>query len=81
MVKRTTILLDDDIYELLVMEAVRRYGSVKALSRVINEILRKGLKGDGDELAQLIYSEKLVSIDEGEFEEFRRDMSRGLEER
>ncbi len=81
MVKRTTILLDDDIYELLVREAVKRYGSVKALSRVINEILRKGLKGDEDELVQLIYSEKLVSIDEREFEEFRRVMSRRLEER
>lgn len=36
-------MLDDDVYEALVRESVRRYGTVKALSRVANEILRKGL--------------------------------------
>lgn len=78
MVKRMTVLLDDDVYELVVREAVRRYGSVRALSKVINEVLRKGL-GSGEELIELIYSEKVVSIDEEEFEEFRRGLSRRVE--
>lgn len=81
MVRRTTVLLDDDVYELLVREAVRRYGSVRALSRVINEVLREGLCGGEDEVVQLIYSEKLVSIDEEEFGRFRRGLSRRFEER
>ncbi len=81
MVKRTTVLLDDDVYELLVKEAIKRYGSVRALSKVINEVLREGLSSAEDEVLQLIYSEKIVSINEEEFEKFRREISRRLEER
>lgn len=81
MVRRTTVLLDDDVYELLVKEAVRKYESVRALSRVINEVLRRGLKEDENEIVELTYSEKLASTSEKEFEEFRREMSRRFEER
>ena len=42
---KTTVILDDDLYEELVREALRRYGSTRRLSRLINEILREGLHG------------------------------------
>ena len=80
MPKRTTVILDDDIYERLVQESVKRYGNVRSLSKVINDLLRKSLSSE-DELIKLIYSEKLVEIDLVEFEEFRRELSKRFEER
>ncbi|MGC9010167.1 MAG: hypothetical protein ACP5I7_06100 [Sulfolobales archaeon] len=80
MPKRTTVILDDDIYERLVQESIKRYGNVRSLSRVINDLLRKSLSSE-DELIKLIYSEKLVEIDLKEFEEFRRELSKRFEER
>jgi len=80
MPKRTTVILDDDIYERLVQESVKRYGNVRSLSKVINDLLRKSLSSE-DELIKLIYSEKLVEIDLKEFEEFRRELSKRFEER
>ncbi len=80
MPRRTTVILDDDVYERLVRESVRRYGTVRALSRVLNELLRESL-GGGGELLQLIYSEKLAEVSQEEFEEFRRQLGRRFEER
>jgi len=80
MPKRTTIIFDDDVYERIVQESVRRYGSTRALSRVVNELLRESLSGRS-ELLELIYSEKLVYIEQRDFEEFRRGMSKRFEER
>jgi predicted CopG family antitoxin len=83
MPKRTTLTLDDDVYEMLVREAVRRYGSTRALSRVANELLRKALKGLGaaEELVELLYAKRYARITVEEFERFRRELSRRLEER
>ena len=80
MVKRTTILLDDDVYRALVDESIRRYGSTKALSKVLNEELRKSLRAR-EKLLKLIYSEKLADVSEEEFEKFRRELSGRLEKR
>ena len=80
MVKRTTILLDDDVYRTLVDESIRRYGSTKALSKVLNEELRKSLRAR-EKLLKLIYSEKLADVSEEEFEKFRRELSGRLEKR
>jgi len=80
MPKRTTVILDDDVYEKLVKESIRRYGSVKAISKVLNELLRESFSSR-NELIELIYSEKIVSISTEEFEKFRREVSRRLEER
>jgi hypothetical protein len=77
---RTTIILDDDIYEKLVEESIRRYGSVRAILRVVNELLRKSLVPE-DELIKLIYSEKLAEIDIRDFEEFCSKLSRRFEDR
>jgi len=38
---KTTIILDDDIYRRLIEECIRRYGSTRKLSKLINEKLRK----------------------------------------
>jgi len=80
MPKRTTIILDDEVYELLVMESVKKYGSTKAISKVVNDIVRERLRARR-ELLELIFSEKKAEASEEEFEEFRRELSRRFEER
>jgi len=78
MSKRTTILLDDDIYEKLVRESLRRYKTTKAMSKVANEILKRALKGEAKVL-DLVFSEKLAKTSAREFEAFRREMSKRFE--
>jgi predicted CopG family antitoxin len=45
---KTTINLDTEVYRELVNEAVKRYGSTKTLSKLINEKLKSGRKGNVD---------------------------------
>ena len=78
MPKRTTVILDEAVYEELVKESLRRYGTVKALSKVLNELLLESIKGRR-ELLKLIYSEKVAETTVKEFERFRRELSRRLE--
>jgi len=78
MSRRTSVILDDDIYEKLVEESLKRYGTPRAISRVLNELLREHLSGRA-ELLRLIYSEKLARTTAREFEEFRRKLSERVE--
>lgn len=78
MSKRTTVLLDEDIYKKLVEESLKRYGTVKGISKVLNELLKDALKVK-KEIIRLIYSEKVARTTAREFEEFRRELSRRLE--
>ncbi len=78
MSKRTTILLDEDIYEKLVRESLRRYKTTKGMSKVANELLKGALKGEA-KILDLIFSEKVAKTSAKEFEAFRRDMSKRFE--
>lgn len=78
MVKRTTVLLDDDIYQKLVELSLKKYGTVKALSRVLNKLLKDVLQGK-EEILRLIYSDKIAKTVAKDFEEFREELSRRLE--
>ena len=80
MPRRTTILLDEDVYELLVKESIRRYGTARALSKVLNELVREAL-ASRHELLELICSEKIVNISEEEFSQFRRKLSKRFTDR
>jgi len=75
MPKRTTVILDDDVYEKIVRESIKRYGTTRALSKIINDLLRKSLSYKED-LVRLIYSEKTVHISEEDFEIFRRELEK-----
>ena len=79
MVKRTTILLEEDLYEYLIKESIRKYGSSKKLSQVINELLRKTLY-DKEKVIQLLSEERVAHTTAKKFEEFRRELSRRMEE-
>lgn len=78
MSKRTTVLLDEDVYKKLVEESLKRYGTVKGISKVLNELLKEAFKVK-KEIIRLIYSEKVARTTAREFEEFRRELSRRLE--
>lgn len=78
MPRRTTILLDEDVYKRLVEESLRRYGTTRALSEVVNQLIRKALRNEA-ELLSLIFSDKITKTTSKEFEEFRRELSKRLE--
>ncbi len=78
MPKRTTVLLDDDVYERLVSQSVKRYGSPKAISKVLNEELRK-LAGGEERIIELLSSRKIARTTTKEFEEYRRGLSKRFE--
>jgi len=78
MSRRTTILLDDDIYERLVSESMRKYRTTKAMSKVANELLKRALKGEANVL-NLVFSEKLAKTSAKEFQTFRRELSKRFE--
>jgi hypothetical protein len=78
MSRRTTILLDDDIYQRLVNESLRRYRTTKAMSKVANELLKRALMGEAKVL-DLVFSEKLAKTNATEIEIFRRELSKRLE--
>ncbi|MBI2184858.1 MAG: hypothetical protein HYU39_07875 [Thaumarchaeota archaeon] len=79
MTKKTTVLLDDSIYGRLAEESLKKYGTTKAMSRVLNEILRKAMKDKGD-IIRLIHLKKIAKTTSEEFEEFRKELSKRFEE-
>lgn len=78
MSRRTTILLNEDVYERLVQESVRRYKTTRAMSKVANELLQASLTGEADILS-LIGSKKTAKTTAREFERFRRQLSKRLQ--
>ena len=74
MEKRTTVILDKNVYDALVKESLEEYQTAKAISKVMNEILKRALLNRA-KLSKLIYSKKLKSITAKEFEEFRSGLS------
>jgi len=59
MVRRTTILLDDELYEYLVSESIKKYGSSKRISQLVNELLRRTMF-DREKVVQLLMKEKVA---------------------
>jgi predicted CopG family antitoxin len=78
MSKRTTIALDNEVYEKVVNESLKRYKTTKAMSKVVNELLRSALKGESEVLS-LIFSKKIAKTSAKQFEEFRHELSQRLE--
>ncbi|MDE1869153.1 MAG: hypothetical protein KGH60_04295 [Candidatus Micrarchaeota archaeon] len=75
MERRTTVLLDKDVYEALVKESLNEYKTGKAISRVMNDILRKALMNRAN-LTRLLHAKKLAKVTNKEFEGFRSELSK-----
>ncbi|MGQ4895153.1 MAG: hypothetical protein ACP6IQ_11080 [Candidatus Njordarchaeia archaeon] len=81
MSKRTAVILSDDVYDILVKESLSRYGTTRAISKVLNELVREAIKLRGIlEIKELLRKEKKIKITAEEFHEFRRELSKRLEE-
>ncbi len=77
MVKRTTVLLENNVYDALVKESLEQYKNSKSVSKVMNEILEKALSNRG-KLLSLIHSKKLAKTTAKEFERFRAGLSESV---
>ena len=82
MTKRTTLILDDKVYEKLVKESMSRYGTAKNISKVVNDLVQRSgnQKDSKQELLKLIYAKKIAKTTAAEFENFRRGLSSQIEE-
>jgi predicted CopG family antitoxin len=71
MPKRTTLVLDDAVYEKLVRESMKKYGNARNISKVVNDLVG-GKKQRSADLMKLIYSKKVAKTTAREFEQFRK---------
>ncbi len=78
MAKRTTLVLDDKVYEMLVKESLKRYGTARNISKVVNDMVEEKKEKNGD-IMSLIYSEKIAKTSAREFEQFRTRLSNRLD--
>lgn len=74
MEKRTTVILEKEVYDALVKESLEEYKTAKAISKVLNEVLKRALMNRA-KLSKLIRSKKVASTTAKEFEEFRSGLS------
>ena len=74
MVKRTTVLLENSVYDALVKESLEEYKNTRSVSKIMNEILKKSLTNRG-RLMSLIYSRKVARTTAKGFEKFRSGLS------
>jgi hypothetical protein len=78
MPKRTTLVLDDKVYEKLVRKRISRYGTARNISKVVNDLV-EGTDERKNDIRKLIYSEKLAKTTTRDFEQFRKRLSAKLE--
>lgn len=77
MERRTTVILDKNVYDALVKESLEEYKTAKAISKVLNEILKRALMNRA-KLSTLVNSKKIKTITAKEFEEFRSELSNAV---
>jgi hypothetical protein len=83
MPKRTTVILDDDSYKRLINESIKRYGTSRAISKVINSLVKESTKQSrkDDDLLRLLYSKKVAQTTTEDFRKDRSKLSSRLETR
>jgi len=75
------VILDDDVYEILVRESLSRYGTTRALSKVLNELIREAIRLRGViEVKKILHEKKRVKVTSEEFHKFRKELSKKFEE-
>ncbi|PYB67569.1 hypothetical protein DMB44_08530 [Thermoplasma sp. Kam2015] len=62
---KTTINLDEDIYEEIVKESIEKYGSTKNISKIINQRLKNSINPTEKRKGRITFkvSENLSSLD------------------
>ncbi len=77
MERRTTVLLEKEVYDALVKESVEEYDSSKAISKVLNKIVRQALANRG-RLSAVLRSKRVAKTTSKEFERFRHQLSKSV---
>ena len=70
--------MDDKVYKKLVSESMKKYGSARNLSKVVNDLVEEKSACKPD-IMELIYSDKLAKTSAREFEQSRRKLSARFE--
>jgi hypothetical protein len=78
MQRRTTVLLEKDVYDALVKESVAEYNSSKAISKVLNKVVRRAL-ANKSRLHELLHSKRVAKVTQKEFEKFRHELSKAAQ--
>ena len=85
MPRRTTIIIQDDTYANLVQESIRRFGSARAISKVMDamaiETVVSKKKQNEKELVTLLRAKRVAKTTTKEFERERRELSARFENR
>jgi len=84
MPKRTTVVIQDDTYARLVQESIQRFGNARAISRVIDAMVKenKNAKKEAEkDILRLLHSKKLARVTQKELEQDRHELSRNFENR
>lgn len=74
MERRTTVVLEKEVYDALVKESLEEYNSSKAISKVLNKIVKRTLTNKG-KLSGILHSKRLIKTTAKEFEKFRRQLT------
>lgn len=81
--RRTTLVLEDSTYTRLVEESLRRYGTPRAVSKVIDIMVQKstaiGSREKEQTILRLLYSKKVAKTTSREFERDRKELSERFE--
>lgn len=78
MEKRTTVVLEKKVYDALVKESIEEYNSSKAISKVLNKIVKKAL-ANKSRLHDLLQSKPVAKVSQKEFEKFRHQLSKAAQ--
>jgi hypothetical protein len=84
MPKRITVIIQDDTYAKLVQESIQRFGSPRAISKVIDALVRenKDAKRHAQkDIVRLLHSKKVAKVSQKELERDRHELSMSFENR
>ncbi|MGQ4891586.1 MAG: hypothetical protein ACP6IP_03755 [Candidatus Njordarchaeia archaeon] len=80
MPKKTVVLLDEDVYEVLINESISKYGTTRKMSKVLNELIRKAIKLEGIlEIKKILSEKKKAKVTVDKFHRFRKELSKRFE--
>ena len=71
------MVLEKGVYDALVKESIDEYNNTKAISKVLNKIVKKALANKG-RLSEVLHSKRVVKTTAKEFEKFRHELSESV---
>jgi hypothetical protein len=81
--RRTTLVLEDSTYTKLVEQSLRRFGTPRAVSKVVDIMVEESTAKDPRArekgILKLLYSKKVARTTSKEFERDRTELSRRFE--